>query len=186
MRHVEAIESERLVLRRPVVADGGRIAAFTSDLDVARMTARIPHPNPLPAAEGWVLITRAREALGRDHVFAVELKGEGLIGMIGAHQGKGAVHEVGYWFGKPFWGEGFATEALVAFMSEARLLGALKAGHFVDNPASGRVLEKAGFRYTGETISMFSLARAASVLCRRMSYDDDCTASKPARCAADA
>ena len=75
-----------------------------------------------------------------------------------------------YWFGRPYWGQGFATEAATAFVSEANKLGALNAGHFVDNPASGRVLSKVGFTYTGETLAMFSLGRGESVGCKRMRY----------------
>jgi RimJ/RimL family protein N-acetyltransferase len=46
----------------------------------------------------------------------------------------------------------------------------LEAGHFVDNPASGRVLLKSGFAYTGETKSMFSLGRGECVDCKRVRY----------------
>jgi RimJ/RimL family protein N-acetyltransferase len=168
MRHVREIESNRLKLRRLCVADGARISQLTSDPGVARMVARIPLPHPSVAAEGYVLILRARERLGEDHVFAVDLPGDGLIGLIGAHLKPSGRFEVGYWFGRPFWGRGFASEALAAFLSEADELGALEAGHFVDNPASGRVLEKAGFAYTGEKVLQFSMARGHSAQASRM------------------
>ena len=129
---------------------------------------------PLPylpvAAEGWILINAARASRGTDFVYAVELPGEGLIGAIGAHKRGEDGFEMGYWFGRPYWGQGFATEAATAFVSEANKLGALNAGHFVDNPASGRVLSKVGFTYTGETLAMFSLGRGESVGCKRMRY----------------
>jgi RimJ/RimL family protein N-acetyltransferase len=102
-------------------------------------------------------------------VYAVELEGEGLIGVIGAHVGEAAT-EIGYWYGRPYWGQGYASEALGGFLSEARKLGALSSGHFIDNPASGRVLEKNGFAYTGEVVAMFSLGRGARVACKRMKY----------------
>ncbi len=172
MRHVKEIETDRLMLRRLRVEDGARISEFTSDLDVARMTARIPHPHPTVAAEGFVLIMRARESLGRDHVFAVDLKDEGLIGVVGAHQGEGVRHEIGYWLGRPFWGQGLASEMLRGFLAKARSLGLLEAGHFDDNPASGRVLEKAGFVYTGEAKPMFSMARGGAARSLRMVFDD--------------
>lgn len=188
MRHVKAIETDRLALRRLHIEDGARISAFTSDLAVARMTSRIPHPHPVVAAEGFVLITRAREQLGRDHVFAIDLKGEGLIGLIGAHQGEGARHEIGYWLGRVFWGRGLASEALGAFIGKARNLGVLEAGHFTDNPASGRVLVKAGFVYTGETAPLFSLARGQTAPSRRMVFEDGAKGREQiggAHCAAD-
>jgi RimJ/RimL family protein N-acetyltransferase len=181
MRHVREIETDRLKLRRLCVADGARISQWTSDPGVARMTARIPLPNPVVAAEGFVLIARARQ----DHVFAVDLRDEGLIGIIGAHRLANGRFDVGYWYGRSFWGRGYASEALAAFLSEADELGDLEAGHYVDNPASGRVLEKAGFVYTGEKTLQFSIARGHSAQASRMvrravrQHDD-------ARCAAHA
>jgi RimJ/RimL family protein N-acetyltransferase len=168
MRDVLTIETERLILRRPLLGDARRISTFTSDPAVSRMVARVPAPNPPIAAEGFLLILRARERLGEDHVFAVELPGEGLIGLVGAHARGGGAFEVGYWLGRPYWGEGYATEALVAFVKFADTLGVLEAGHFTDNPASGRVLEKAGFSYTGETEQCFSLGRGKKAASRRM------------------
>ena len=88
--------------------------------------------------------------------------------MIGANKKKSGRFEIGYWLGRPFWGDGLATEAARAFTEEARALGPLEACHFVDNPASGRVLEKVGFAYTGEVEEHFSLARGLKVLSRRM------------------
>jgi len=101
-------------------------------------------------------------------VFAAELEGEGLIGCVGAHKSEQGDVEIGYWLGRPYWGRGLGSEAVGAFVAEANALGALNAGHFVDNPASGRLLEKVGFAYTGETKRMFSMGRGASVDCLRM------------------
>jgi RimJ/RimL family protein N-acetyltransferase len=111
---------------------------------------------------------QARAPLGRDHVYAIDLTGEGLIGCIGAHARRTGDVEFGYWIGRPFWGRGLATEAACAVAEEARALGSLRAGHFVDNPASGRVLEKAGFRYTGAVELRFSLARGEKAATRIM------------------
>ena len=61
--------------------------------------------------------------------------------------------EFGYWLGKPYWGQGYATEAggrVVAFAFEELKAERLNAGWFHDNPASGRVLAKLGFRPAGE------------------------------------
>jgi RimJ/RimL family protein N-acetyltransferase len=159
------------------MSDAPRIARFCGDPGVGRNLAMTPLPYLETAAEGWIMTLKAREPLGRDLVYAVELTGEGLIGCIGAHA-RGALEgvqnfEVGYWFGRPYWGQGMATETLSGFLTEARNLGPLQAGHFVDNPASGRVLQKAGFTYTGETTDMFSLGRGERVACRRMRYAPD-------------
>jgi RimJ/RimL family protein N-acetyltransferase len=103
-------------------------------------------------------------------VLAAEIAGEGVIGCVGAHAQKEGGFEIGYWFGRPYWGLGYGSEAVGAFVAEARRLGPLAAGHFVDNPASGRLLRKVGFEYTGEVKRMFSMGRGESVDAKRMRY----------------
>ncbi len=163
------IRTERLLLRPLELSDAPRIAAFTRDWDVARMTAVIPFPQPLISVEGFLLIEQARRPLEKDHMFAVELEGEGLIGAVGAHvRGRdyqGSHVEIGYWFGRPYWGNGYATEAVAVIADYASNLGRgpVLARHHADNPASGRVLAKAGFTYSGERQLSFSLARGEAV-----------------------
>ena len=169
MRDVIEIETERLRLRALRMEDAPAIARYAGDRQVARMILRAPVPYLPVAAEGWIMTLRARAPLGEDFVFGVELQGEGLVGTIGVHK-RGDGFEVGYWVGRPYWGHGFATEALEGFVAQARGLGALHAGHFTDNPASGRVLAKNGFAYTGETEEAFSLGRGARATVKRMRY----------------
>lgn len=170
MRDVIEIETERLRLRPLRMSDAGRVARFAGDPGVARMILRAPTPYLECAAEGWIMTLNARAPLGADFVFAADVEGEGLVGVIGAHKRGDESFEVGYWFGRPYWGQGYATEALRGFVSAAQSLGPLQAGHFVDNPASGRVLEKGGFAYTGETETLYSLGRNARVPAKRMRY----------------
>ena len=61
---------------------------------------------------------------------------------------------IGYWVAKPYWNQGICTEALHLMLDHIRKTTDIKSlisGHFVDNPASGRVMEKCGFVPTGET-----------------------------------
>jgi RimJ/RimL family protein N-acetyltransferase len=185
MRDVVRIETERLKLRPLAMSDAPAIAHYCSDPGVGRNLSMTPIPYFDVTAEGWILIVRARAGLGKEFVFGVELPGQGLIGAIGAHQRGGEGFEVGYWFGRPYWGLGYATEALAAFLAEARTLGDLHAGHFVDNPASGRVLTKGGFAYTGEVTPLFSMARGEKVACKRMRYAgaDAARSAEQAACA---
>jgi RimJ/RimL family protein N-acetyltransferase len=135
------------------------------------MVARVPCPNPMVAVEGFILIMQARAALGTDHVFAIDLPGSGAIGCIGAHGASpNGPFEVGYYVGRDWWGSGYATEAATAVTNYMQAQGAagLQAGHFLDNPASGRVLEKSGFVATGEIVDAYSLGRGAAAPLRRM------------------
>jgi RimJ/RimL family protein N-acetyltransferase len=160
----ETIKTERLALRSFRSEDAARLAKFAGDFDVAKMTSRVPHPYPVLAAEGWIMLTEAGRPLGQNLPFAITLPGEGLIGAGGFARDSEGAWEFGYWIGKPFWGKGLATEAakaLVGWWDGAIAAPKLLAGRFADNPASGRVLEKAGFKPTGETGERFSLARLA-------------------------
>jgi RimJ/RimL family protein N-acetyltransferase len=104
-------------------------------------------------------------------VFAVTAPDEGFMGVLGFHPKGDAAPEVGYWLGRPYWGRGFMTEAAGAALEWAR--GAwgrrfVRSGHFSDNPASGAVLCKAGFLYTGDVELRHSLARGAITPTRMM------------------
>ncbi|MEM1315306.1 MAG: GNAT family N-acetyltransferase, partial [Pseudomonadota bacterium] len=153
------LRSPRLILRAPLARDAARIAELTSDWDVARMTTRIPHPNP--PAEARRFVKSVRED-GRP-VFGIETPADGLIGMIGYED-----QALGYWLGRLWHGRGYATEAVSAML--VHVFGALgaeavDASVFADNPASMRVLQKLGFRETG-VASSASRARGAEVVHR--------------------
>lgn len=146
------ITTERLRLRAPRMADAPVIAGYCSDFDVARMTARIPHPYDLADAEGFLGLVASRSPLAAPH-FAIEHLTEGLLGMIALFEDDFGRPEMGYWLGRPHWGKGYATEVVKATLGWAAVRWGRRfvmAGHFIDNPASGVVLTKAGFLYTGE------------------------------------
>lgn len=146
---VPVLETERLVLRAPRLADVKAIARLANDRRVAENTARIPHPYCLDDAEQF--IAAANQQPG-EATFAIVLKDANeLIGMCAVEPREGAA-EIGYWIGVPYWNRGYATEAVRAVIDHA--FGeleheALQAGARVRNPASRRVLEKCGFQWTG-------------------------------------
>lgn len=167
---IPVIETRRLALRSPDARDIHRLAALADDLDIARMTLRMPHPYRLEDAEEFVLKVAVQDP-ARARTFLIAHEDHGLVGVIGLFEDGDPAPEVGYWIARPFWGRGFATEALQGAMNWASRTWhrrALMAGHFSDNPASGRVLEKAGFLYTGEVRRGFSRARGAEAATRRM------------------
>lgn len=165
-----AIGTDRLILRRPVKTDAAAVADLANDLGVAGMLSRMPYPYT-PA--------HADEFLGRiasmdprtDQVFAVEHREFGVIGMLGFHRSTLGRPELGYWLGRPFWGRGYATEATRAALAWAKgdwKKNVVWAGHFADNKASGQVLVKAGFLYTGDVEPQDCLARGGKVPSRKM------------------
>jgi RimJ/RimL family protein N-acetyltransferase len=162
------LSTERLLLRGPVHSDAERIAGLANDVGVAGMTTAIPHPYTLAEAEQ--LIGRTCD-WDRDPSFVIEHRHFGVVGMIGFKPGPNRRPEIGYWLGRPFWNRGYATEATRAALDWARrdwrkML--VVAGHFVDNPASGQVLCKAGFLYTGDVELRWSQARQGPVRTRMM------------------
>jgi ribosomal-protein-alanine N-acetyltransferase len=144
-RHAD-LHSARLSYRPLQHADAGRIAVLAGEWDIARMTSRIPHPYTLIDADLWIA------SIGNDE-FVRGLEHEGqLIGAVGYIEGEDGHAEIGYWIGKPWWGHGFATEAaqtLVQHCFGSAGFRRLTCGHFIDNPASGRVIAKLGFRRIG-------------------------------------
>lgn len=138
-------------MRALELADAERLSALAGDFDVARMTGTVPHPFSKDQAALWV-----REVLaGEEGVVYGVTRDSVLIGCIG-YRPKDAMHaELGYWLGKPFWGQGYATEALRAVVRhafETDDFNYLTAGHFDDNPASAHVLAKLGFVRHGEEV----------------------------------
>ena len=166
----EELETERLLLRPVRAEDLPRIAALMADRDVAKNLSTAPHPYTLKDAEDFFARHSGSRARGEAHVFALIRKSDGaFIGKNGLHAKDGVV-EMGYWLGKPYWGQGFATEAaqrVLAFGFEELKLERIVAGRFFDNPASGRILSKLGFTAT-ETIKRDCLARGHRVRCNMM------------------
>jgi RimJ/RimL family protein N-acetyltransferase len=172
------LETRRLLMRAPQHRDARRIAELCAEFDIARMTTRMPHPYRLEHADQFLAGVAFKDP-AREPIFLLEHEEEGPVGMLGFHRnpedgsdfGPEIGPELGYWVGKPFWGRGFATEAAQAALDWARKAWnkrAIVAGHFPDNPASGRVLSKAGFLYTGQVKRKPCVARGQDTDVRMM------------------
>jgi RimJ/RimL family protein N-acetyltransferase len=138
-----------LLLRALVLSDAARISLLAGDYDVASMTGTIPHPYSERMAAEWIGSALAGE---EGVVFAVERSGA-LIGCTGYRAFGGDHAELGYWIGKPYWGMGYATEAvraLILHAFEADSFDYLTVGHFTDNLASARIIAKFGFAPEGK------------------------------------
>lgn len=155
--------SDRLLLRPVFEEDWLEIYEAINDEGVVRMLASAPWPYREEHAREFV--ARAIDpAFPCLLVTLPESLGSPVIGCIGIEPHDGNI-ELGYWIARPFWGRGYATEAGRAVINLARILGhhTLHAGHAIDNPASGNVLRKLGFRPTGELRSQFSKGRGVEV-----------------------
>lgn len=148
------LRTRRLRLRSLGPADVEAVHRMLGDPDVSGTALGIPYPYERSAAEAWIASRTTAWAERRQAVFGAELAQEGkLCGAVGltveAAHGRA---ELGYWVGRPFWGHGLATEAAQAVVDwgfAALGLRRVWASHIGRNPASGRVLEKLGFRCEG-------------------------------------
>jgi len=164
------IETQRLTLRAPEADDAPRIAALCGDYAIAKMTTRMPWPYSRAEADGFVARCQVQDR-GRDATFVIDLEDTGVVGVLGFFTPPVGHLEIGYWIGRPYWGRGLATEAVQGAMAWAKADWRKKvvvAGHFADNPASGQVLVKAGFLYTGVVETKASVARGEPVDTRMM------------------
>lgn len=163
------MRTERLFLRPIFAEDWREIFREIADWRIVKMLARAPWP--YRPADARVFCASARKGPGfRFAITLPELAGAPIIGMVSIEPGEHGNWEVGYWIGRRWQGRGYASEALRGAIEVASGLGidSLEGAHFIDNPASGRVLRKAGFIETGEIRPMASRGRGNElVLARR-------------------
>ncbi len=163
--------TQRLVLRAPTMTDMPDFVRILGDYEVAKNLRLVPHPfTDTLFREALVRIDQERRD-GTDFSFAVTRAMDGaLIGMCAVNRLSGGAWEFGYWYGRPYWGQGYATEAarpVMRFAFEDKGAERLTAGWFDDNPASGAVLHKLGFSITGVT-RVPCAARGCEVLSNRV------------------
>ena len=156
-------------MRPPEPRDARQIACCVNDMTMARNLARLPHPYAPSDALDWIADADKARAQGTVFAFVITHEVAGVIGSVGFNRAQGEAWEIGYWVDKAVQGKGVASEAAQALLTWAeREFGVTKvvAGHFQDNPASGRVLEKLGFERVGEK-QLYSLARGGKDLAWR-------------------
>lgn len=156
--------TERLLLRPGWPEDAPAVYKAINDQDIVRNLASAPWPYKREDAEQY--LATARPVLNPGFlIFRRTVGAPDLVGSIGfGDMGDGQL-ELGYWISREHWGQGYATEAGRAVLDIATILGhrELQAEHFVDNPASGRVLRKLGFRPSGRIEPRFSRGRGGTV-----------------------
>ena len=146
------LTTRRLVLRAARLSDAPAIAAYANDLQIAQMTSRIPHPYGLDDARAFLERTDDEIVVAVTH-----RESRAFLGLcsLAAAAAPGTA-ELGYWIGRPHWGQGFATEAAQAAIDYGFAvldLAAIEVRCRVINTASRRVIQKCGFGYVGTGLS---------------------------------
>ncbi len=157
--------TERLLLRPSWPEDARELYSAIADEGIVRNLARAPWPYTEDEAERFAALEHSET----HPTFLLMQRTDGtprLVGACGLGDREGQA-ELGYWIARPYWGLGYASEAAKAVVGVARAIGhqRLIAGHFIDNPASGRVLRKLGFSATGKTELRYSVGRGQRVPC---------------------
>jgi [ribosomal protein S5]-alanine N-acetyltransferase len=144
----ERITLYPVVLRPFTFADAPRVRALAGDAELAEPTSLIPHPYGEGVADQWIATHAALRDRGTAFIYAVTRADDGLlVGAVEVRPAPEALDSLGYWVGRPHWGQGYATAALRAIIAISfgyLDCNSLTASHLARNAASGRVLEKCG------------------------------------------
>ncbi len=147
----DSIICERLILRAPKLDDALALQQLANNKNIHKFLERLPNPYRHEHAIDFINnLARSKE----EHAYAIITKDKEFIGVAGYHLNCKSGVELGYWVGEPYWGKGYATEAVRALIVEARKIGVKQIfAHAISkNIASIRVLKKCGFIITKEKI----------------------------------
>jgi RimJ/RimL family protein N-acetyltransferase len=159
MKKIE-LKTKRLVLRPLKILDVKGIVENVNDFEVSKWLLVVPYPYAIKDAKEWIKNTQEtwRKREKESYTFGIELKSEKkVIGGIGLHHVDtySGYAEIGYWLGAKYHKKGYGSEALGAmidFSFNKLKLRRLEAGVFTENPSSGKLLEKFGFKKEGVRI----------------------------------
>lgn len=180
------LQTTRLTLRPLRMDDADDITRLLQEKRVVEMMSVIPWPYERRHAVEWLERLAANKEDDRNECFAITLRESAeFLGVIGLHPDPSAPWAFfGYWLGIDHWGHGYMTEALreILRFGFAELgLRRIEACHFLHNPASGRVMRKAGLRFEG--VQRLRVRRGDQLF-DRVNYgliDDDWRALEDAR-----
>lgn len=147
MKEFPVILTERLILSQLNESDIPFIVEYLQQKVYSELTSNIPYPYTEKDAEVWMDVSREAFVHKTGYTFAIRDHGHRLMGAVGIHDRGDDKAELGYWLAVPFWNKGYATEAakaIIDFGFETLNLNKIYATHFLNNPASGRIMQKIG------------------------------------------
>ena len=147
---MKEIRTERLLIKTPQIDDKFKLTQLINDKDVIKWLSEIPFPYTLSHAEEFIERSRERVLKQESYNFMI-FQDKKMIGGIGLTEFNNQSCQVGYWLGKQYWGNGFATEALKSILNfgfDQLNLEKIYAAYKIGNEGSIRVLTKCGFEYS--------------------------------------
>ena len=147
---MKEIRTERLLIKTPEIDDKFELTQLINDKDVIKWLSEIPFPYTLCHAEEFIERSRERVLKQESYNFMI-FQDKKMIGGIGLSEFNNKSCQVGYWLGKKYWGNGFATEALKSILDfgfDQLSLEKIYAAYKIGNEGSIRVLNKSGFEYS--------------------------------------
>ncbi len=168
------VRTDRLILRPPTLEDVADVVTLAGDPAVALATGDIPHPLTEAPIRAWIETVHRTHADGTGVVLVVtEADGGAVAGTVAlVWRRHWPEAEMGYWIGQPFWGRGYATEAVRAVVDlgfETFDLTTVFSSTRGDNTASQRVLEKVGLCPDGRVLEVPAQARGQTWMQARRS-----------------
>ncbi|MCG2590908.1 GNAT family N-acetyltransferase [Rhodohalobacter sulfatireducens] len=157
MDSLPVLETDRLRLRMPYVEDIPRMVQYANNEKISNMTLTMPHPYHEKDAIYWINMANKGLEDKNHFIFAICKHTNNLfMGCIGLRLNTRFNRaELGFWIGEPFWNNGYVTEAIgtiLEFGFERVGLHKIHASHFVNNPASGKVMSNNGMIKEGELV----------------------------------
>ena len=148
--NTKELESERLILRKFKIEDVSNVYNnWATDYETSKFLSWQPHKDIEVTKK--VVQTWINEYENGSYNWIVEIKdNHEPIGSISVVNEKDSVAEIGYCYGSKYWGQGYATEALrtvIEYLLNEEYFYLIEARHIRGNPASGKVMQKAGMKY---------------------------------------
>lgn len=169
----EIMQTNRILLRRWQESDAEALFQCASDPEVGPRAGWTPHKSKEDS------LNIIRTIFHNNTMWAIVLiETNQIVGCVG-YLPKGCTNipiddnsgEVGYWIARPYWNKGICTEALLLLINycfQEKGFSTLWGTHFIDNPASGKVMEKCGFQPTDEETTCSQLEVGADKTVRVM------------------